>query len=328
MKYLKKISLLICLLCGTTSLYAQDCLPPGNIIVTDTTATTATITWDDQANAVSYLIHMWPKGTGTSFSFPADVNSFTFTDLEPGTQYGFNIKSFCDGETTRSAKSGNTTFITKGEATCVPIDGVPTHTVFENIITLDWSSIAIQDVTGYRIRYWHPNSNGMTVVQVSEPSAILVLEPNIDYRFEINTVCNDLTSSDWGQRFFITTGSVVRELWATRSGNWEDEDLWSETEGGSTFTYPPNQYDIVHINGYDITVDPDNSGKAAPKYCENIILQDRDDNGTFTPAVLRVNQLNARLIVQGEIQLHRINAEGCQVIVNNGGYLEIQEPNN
>lgn len=86
---------------------AQPCEEPTTLIASNTTATTATLTW--QCTGSSYEIEYGPYGfiLGNGATETASGNSITLTDLEPGTQYQFYVTNMCDGAPTRSSAPGS-----------------------------------------------------------------------------------------------------------------------------------------------------------------------------------------------------------------------------
>ena len=102
------------------------CQPPGNISVSSIYDEEATITFGSITDATSYSIFLQQEGTNNWTSFNSSSTSFTFTNLEPCTEYEFYIQTECDNET--SFSSSTFTFRTTGCGSCIDLEYCSTGT--------------------------------------------------------------------------------------------------------------------------------------------------------------------------------------------------------
>jgi hypothetical protein len=79
----------------------SSCLAPANLIITNITDTTVSISWDEPVGAASYdwILYLLsnllsPVQTGSASTID---DSITITGLTPGTQYRFYVKTLCGG---------------------------------------------------------------------------------------------------------------------------------------------------------------------------------------------------------------------------------------
>ncbi|WP_022822022.1 fibronectin type III domain-containing protein [Hymenobacter norwichensis] len=91
---------------------ALGCLTPVNLAVTNTTTTSATVTWQGTGTG-SYSIQYGPAGftPGSGTTLPNVTSPYTITGLTPGTQYQFYVQQTCSG--TQSGLAGPINFNTR-----------------------------------------------------------------------------------------------------------------------------------------------------------------------------------------------------------------------
>ncbi len=77
------------------------CLLPGNLALSDTTSSSATISWDDSGtNATSYLIRYRPAGSSQWIELSYEGSEITLFGLQFCTEYEFQLNSVCQFGTT------------------------------------------------------------------------------------------------------------------------------------------------------------------------------------------------------------------------------------
>jgi subtilisin family serine protease len=96
------------------------CLPPSGLILTATTDTSATFTWDDLLAAESYNVEYSIEGSSswTVFGNITD-NTYELTGLEPCKEYQFRVQTVCD--TGLTDYSDILSFTTKGCGACTDL---------------------------------------------------------------------------------------------------------------------------------------------------------------------------------------------------------------
>jgi hypothetical protein len=125
---------------------ALPCSIPISIYTISTSNNTATIGWNSDAGIDSWDIEYgqfgFTQGTGTTIN--ATTNSATLNGLIENTKYSYYIKANCNGSLGSSYWSDTSSFMTK----CTPIDVLPFHEGFDNLIfsPLCWANLQTSGV--------------------------------------------------------------------------------------------------------------------------------------------------------------------------------------
>lgn len=78
--------------------YCSACNTPDNLTITDIQDTEITITFDPVADADGYIVKIRELGAGTWDTYPTPNTTYTFTNLEPCTEYEIAVQADCDGD--------------------------------------------------------------------------------------------------------------------------------------------------------------------------------------------------------------------------------------
>ncbi len=92
-----------------------------------------------------------------------------------------------------------------------------------------------------------------------------VYNMNIEVNDRIN---NSPYRTTWGSATLTVTTSpydCTNELWAIKSGDWDDPTTWSATEGGPPANYIPCAQTVVHISGHSVTFNQPGSLRMAKR---------------------------------------------------------------
>jgi len=159
---------------GAIELILQDCggsscSPSTNLVTTDITETSATLTWTNQDSITQSLIYIVPAGspppTNASGTYYVQGSPYTVVGLTCGTQYDVYVRTYCNS--VNMSTWVQTTFST---AACVPQAGQPVdlrQCVSDNgIACFDLSSntaiiINTLNPVDYSITYYNSESNAI-----------------------------------------------------------------------------------------------------------------------------------------------------------------------
>lgn len=183
------------------------CTDPTGISVVQTTESTATLTWATTSPVGKYRLR-YSKVTPENWTYVTfdESSNYVLDNLAQGTQYRFQLKSFCDENTPEGSFNNNTTFTTTGATPCVDQD-FSSWTTHSNSIDVSWTFDEYKDY--YNIRYLKIGTSNWTYITNILPTTgtISNLEPNTEYRIQSKGFCQN-NSSDWSQRILTTQSSA------------------------------------------------------------------------------------------------------------------------
>ncbi len=179
------------------------------LTVGNVTANGATLNWDADQMAVSWIVEYgfagFDQGSGTVV--PCTANSFNATGLECETSYDFYVRAVCGTDWT-SEHWTRVSFTTGdcSEACLVPTNVVAT--VDLNSVTVSWTPA--EGNTAFEVEYGNrgfSHGNG-TVVNTNEPSTVINgLEFNTQYDLYVRALCGADNYSPWTPVTTFTTGT-------------------------------------------------------------------------------------------------------------------------
>ena len=161
---------------------AVSCTPPINVAVSNPTATTATVSWQQGGSETAWIIEYAPAGGNYT---PVNVSSspHTLTDLQPNTTYTVRVKSAC-GSTT-SAPSASHTVTTQNE----PCDEPANLTTVETARTITVSWQPMNGETQWKILYSTAGFSGQASVTDNPSYTLNDLLSNTTYRICVIAIC-------------------------------------------------------------------------------------------------------------------------------------------
>ena len=179
------------------------------LAVGNVTANGATLNWDADQMAVSWIVEYgfagFDQGSGTIV--PCTANSFNATGLECETSYDFYVRAVCGTDWT-SEHWTRVSFTTGdcSEACLAPTNVVAT--VDLNSVTVSWTPA--EGNTAFEVEYGNrgfSHGNG-TVVNTNEPSTVINgLEFNTQYDLYVRALCGADNYSPWTPVTTFTTGT-------------------------------------------------------------------------------------------------------------------------
>lgn len=164
------------------------CLPPTDLLVTEVTDSSVTITWTNAPGADGLILSYLEAGAQdfvveTGFT----GNSYTYTGLKPCTSYSFQVASQCDQN--ESLPSNPVTATTSGCLDCTPPIGLTLVQLTDTSVQFTWS--LGPNATGSNFAYLeagtqdyvvYPNLNDTSWLEVG-------LTPCTQYTFEVRAIC-------------------------------------------------------------------------------------------------------------------------------------------
>ena len=179
------------------------------LAVGNVTANGATLNWDADQMAVSWIVEYgfagFDQGSGTIV--PCTSNSFNATGLECETSYDFYVRAVCGTDWT-SEHWTRVSFTTGdcSEACLAPTNVVAT--VDLNSVTVSWTPA--EGNTAFEVEYGNrgfSHGNG-TVANTNEPSTVINgLEFNTQYDLYVRALCGADNYSPWTPVTTFTTGT-------------------------------------------------------------------------------------------------------------------------
>ena len=179
------------------------------LTVGNVTANGATLNWDADQMAVSWIVEYgfagFDQGSGTIV--PCTANSFNATGLECETSYDFYVRAVCGTDWT----SEHWTHVSLTTGDCSEACLAPTNvvaTVDLNSVTVSWTPA--EGNTAFEVEYGNrgfSHGNG-TVVNTNEPSTVINgLEFNTQYDLYVRALCGADNYSPWTPVTTFTTGT-------------------------------------------------------------------------------------------------------------------------
>lgn len=193
------------------ALLAVPCVLPTNPITTNITTASATISWSNPPEAVSYMPYYRyayrQAGVGASWiplNGGSQVLSFNLTNLVPGTTYEWCVNQDCSYFDSNPVIS---TFTTTAAPCGIASLWLPNQ-ITSNQANLRW--LAVPNATDYIVEYKPTSSQNWTVSNSNTLEKLIIgLSPATQYDWRIKSICpsnNIGTYSGIGQ---FTTAAVV-----------------------------------------------------------------------------------------------------------------------
>ena len=182
-----------------------NCNPPREVVIVETTTTTAKIDWTRVGNADRYMVSYRVKGSNANFTESlVQQDSVILTNLAPNTLYEVIITVFCKNgkESDQTPKSE---FRTQLPSINCP---TPNNIEFTNITgasaTVSWNPVA--NAIRYRVFYKKVNGTSLPPAEPTENFTTLEgLEAGTTYEVQIQSVCAGNNTSPLTLSNFVTT---------------------------------------------------------------------------------------------------------------------------
>lgn len=180
----------------TTAPVAIPCsLPPTNIVVSNPTGTSLTVSWTGVVNAGWYAVQYKTTAGNTWSTLTTGATSMVINGLMPNTSYDVQVKTFCNSLNSgmSSAYSATSTLSTVSLPCSLAPSNITVQTIAANTTTITWT--AVPGAGWYGVRYKKNSVGTWTMLSSSTNSITLAgLSANTLYDVEVKTFCNSLNS--------------------------------------------------------------------------------------------------------------------------------------
>ena len=173
---------------GTERIRTSELLEPTNFRYGNITNTTVELCWDKAADANAYEIRYDKSGTTTwRWTERTEGNSIVIHNLEPGTEYAFQIRSIAR-DSYMSDWSGTIRPETKSL-------NLRVKNITMNSATLEWD--AATDFAKYEVRAGKTNTTTWShCKRLSDTSVTFILDYDSDYAFDICVVMHEAQNAN------------------------------------------------------------------------------------------------------------------------------------
>ena len=217
------------------------CKVPTGLVVSDTTAFTATVSWANHNNASSYNIQYmlasetdWENASSTT----SQTNSVEISGLNAFTMYKVRVQADCGQEDGVSQWSSSIQFIT--QPSCLSPTQIQATNLTSTSAELMWNSrseetewVVEYDTAGFTL------GTGLSVSVTGNPYFLIGdLEPNTSYDLYVRAVCSATDTSAWSSLYHFVTPCDAATLPLEENFDsypiWYSPDCWRKYENGNS----------------------------------------------------------------------------------------------
>ncbi len=220
-----------------------------------------TVTWDGIDTA--YEINL---KASADLNWSSDItvsgNSYTFTGLQPATNYTFRVRQNCSAYELGYSDWVETSFITDS-LLCLAPASLHTTAVTNADVTLDWTPSGTE--TAWDVRVWTLGGLDTIYPTNTHPVTISGLAPNVTYNATVRTLCGNSENieGDWSDTINFTTPTCPNVTSLTTSDvtfnsvtlHWDADPMaqsWTIEYGYAGFTQGQGTAVDVATNSYTV----------------------------------------------------------------------------
>jgi len=179
----------------TTSTGFTTDIPPCNVPVglgsSQTTENSTLLSWTSFSGANSYNVQYRVGTSGNWTTLNSTGNSIPLVNLQPSTNYQFQIESSCSAGIT-SGYSSPSNFTTLAQP-CIAPSGLIASSVTAATAQLNWNSL--NNASAYSVAYRLSGQSNWITINASNTSVnISALTPASSYEFQVQSTCSNGTS--------------------------------------------------------------------------------------------------------------------------------------
>ena len=179
-----------------------DPTPPGNLVVTNVTSNSATVTWNTILTA-TYILQYREVGSTTWTTVNLPVTTYALTGLTPYTTYEVQVASICSGAT--NPFSTSVVFTTEPICEMAPIGLTVTNLTISSA-QVDWNSFP--NAT-YVLKYREVGFNNWVTVNLNTNTYLITgLTEETQYEIQVANVCGG-TVQTFTAPYIFTTPTII-----------------------------------------------------------------------------------------------------------------------
>ena len=189
-----------------------------SLIVDNVSTSTAKLNWINDINAVSYMVR-WRVKAGPEawryYTATAGQSSIVIGDLTSDTEYEWQIRKFCvGGFYSDFTNLVGSEFTTNNAALCTQAEYLNISNLKSTQVTFNWVPVSNDSI--YMIR-WRVKAGPGAWSYYNAPSGIRIatingLTSNTEYEWQIRTICNNNSISDFTNLFKFTTSQSCADI--------------------------------------------------------------------------------------------------------------------
>ena len=194
-----------------TTLVQTGCAVPGNLVSTNITVSSATLSWSN-TGATDYRIRYRAANSTTWTTVSSASTTRLLTGLLSNTNYEWQVRSRCVTSSATSSLSNwsvSAFFTTLAPTPCITPGGLMVDSLTNNSVRLVWNAVA--GVSGYQVSYRPAGASAWIFVSSPTNSRIIPgLFPGTAYEARVRSVCaaastNTANFSAWSASITFTT---------------------------------------------------------------------------------------------------------------------------
>jgi hypothetical protein len=174
----------------------DGCATPSAVVVSRTTAITATIRWNAIGGATSYQVRYRETGTRPWQFRSTPTNEIELGSLQPNAEFEYQVRSLC-GPTDFSTWTAADFFRTLNGVACPTAENVTVSNITTTTAVVNFSNVA--GATGYEVQVAIAAENptwGPSINRSGTNAVISGLTAGTDYLVRVRAICSSVTS-EW-----------------------------------------------------------------------------------------------------------------------------------
>lgn len=173
------------------------------------------------------------------------TNSYSLTNLQPGTTYEWQVQSICSP----TVNTDFTLIQSFSTLSCQTPSSLQVYNIISSSASLSWTLNYTENGRTTELRY-RPVGGGTEWIMISSLTgtsySLSGLASNTQYEWQARSICSTVESSDFSGSAFFQTKPPCESMYTLKSGSWPDPSIWS-------CGWVPIATDIVHLR-HSVTI--------------------------------------------------------------------------
>jgi len=190
-----------------TTINANGCGTPTDVVVSNITATSASVSWAAVSNANSYEVHYKISTDANWTIVTSNSTNVDLTNLAGNTLYNVKVRAVCNSG--NSDFSNQVDFTTLNNLPCSIPSNLTATNITANSAIVNWG--VVPGALSYKLQYRPETSNNwITISNITGNSQQLSsLQGGMTYYYKVRSICLTDSSDYSNEAVFTTNGSVV-----------------------------------------------------------------------------------------------------------------------